>query len=214
MKKHLITLGLSLAVIGFLSGCSQSDEPKEEKEATSEVERKIANKLDFENLYPDEEIRNLAKEVIGKKAPEFTVKNIAGESVSLEDYKGKNVVLEVASTTCSSCMEAYPKVKEFRDNHLEDVNFLTVFPNQSEEDVALFLKNLQAPSDNDLLIADNMSSLMLDYGVKYTPSFYFIDKEGYIQYFYVGSDFDSITMASMSDLAFGTNLSEFYKVVE
>lgn len=42
---------------------------------------------------------------VGSPAPPFTLKTPAGESVSLADFKGKVVLLKVATTWCPSCAD-------------------------------------------------------------------------------------------------------------
>lgn len=45
--------------------------------------------------------------VIGEKAPSFTVANLnGGDSISLDDYRGKIVIVHLWSPTCPHCREA------------------------------------------------------------------------------------------------------------
>jgi peroxiredoxin len=66
---------------------------------------------------------------IGEPAPDFTAKNVQGESVSLADFKGKVVVLEWANFDCPFVKKHYasgnmPKLQE--QYAAKDVVWLTI----------------------------------------------------------------------------------------
>ncbi len=48
----------------------------------------------------------------GAEAPVFSLPNIKGETVNLNDYRGKYVLLEFWSTTCGACRAEAPNLKE------------------------------------------------------------------------------------------------------
>jgi cytochrome c biogenesis protein CcmG/thiol:disulfide interchange protein DsbE len=49
--------------------------------------------------------------VSGTAAPEFAVTNLQGEPVSLEDYRGKVVLLNVWATWCEPCRQEMPSME-------------------------------------------------------------------------------------------------------
>src|SRR5580698_2846162 len=63
-----------------------------------------------------------------RRAPDFTLKDLQGASVSLESLRGKVVVLNFWTKTCGPCMEEMPELAELakivRDR--PDVVVLTV----------------------------------------------------------------------------------------
>lgn len=212
MKKKLLALTLC-SVMLFAVGCSNKEtEKKEDKEVglTTEQQENITNKLDFEKLFPNEEIRAYAKKMIGKEAPDFSFKNLKGEEVKLSDLKGKNVLVEIASTTCTACIQAYPSVSEFKKISGADVKVLTIFPNDKKEDVNKFFETYKYEKDEEVIAGEGMNNLINDYKVDYTPTFIFIDKKGIMQYVHVGGDINDVLLSSMSDLAFKTNISKVY----
>lgn len=48
-----------------------------------------------------------------KPAPAFKLKNKKGKIVSLSDYKGKKVYINVWATWCGPCMQEIPGLKKF-----------------------------------------------------------------------------------------------------
>lgn len=60
--------------------------------------------------------------LIGKKAPDFTVTKLNGDSISLHDYKGKVVIVHLWSQTCPHCRlmnETLPDlVKPYKNSNL------------------------------------------------------------------------------------------------
>jgi thiol-disulfide isomerase/thioredoxin len=219
MKKKWLVLSL-VAMMSIASvGCSNTSDkkesqPRKETVIHKEQQRNMANKLDFESLFPNEEVREYAKKMIGTKAPDFTLKNLKGEEIQLSKLRGQNVILKVALTTCPVCIETHPIVENFKEKFGDKVKVLTVFPNESKQQVEDFLKNNHFPRDEELIAGEGMNSIIYDYQIKYTPTFLFIDKKGYIQFIHVGN-VDDVMLAGMSDLAFKTNLTEsFNQTVE
>lgn len=57
-----------------------------------------------------------------KEAPDFTLSNLDGRKVSLQDYKGKIVFLHFWATWCKPCIEEFPTIerihKEYKDKGL------------------------------------------------------------------------------------------------
>ena len=51
------------------------------------------------------------------KAPDFTLKDLYGRNVSLEDYKGKIVILDFWATWCMPCRIAIPELVKIQRNY-------------------------------------------------------------------------------------------------
>lgn len=62
----------------------------------------------------------------GEPAPDFTVTDMAGNEVSLSDYRGKWVVVETASATCSMYCRNIEPVRVLRHD-FPDIEFLVVY---------------------------------------------------------------------------------------
>src|SRR5262249_40151296 len=47
-----------------------------------------------------------------RRAPDFTLKGMKGETVSLSSYRGKVVILNFWTKTCGPCLEEMPELSE------------------------------------------------------------------------------------------------------
>ncbi|GAI45264.1 unnamed protein product, partial [marine sediment metagenome] len=68
---------------------------------------------------------------IGDKAPDFTLKNIDGESVSLSDFRGKPVLLVFTSVYCVECTEQMPYIEAAFERSGGKLAVLTVYREDS-----------------------------------------------------------------------------------
>lgn len=62
----------------------------------------------------------------GKPAPEFTLKNQRGESVSLNQYRGKYVVLDFWGTWCEWCKKDSKDLEKAYKKHHKNVEFISI----------------------------------------------------------------------------------------
>ncbi len=85
-----------------------------------------------------------AEEKAGEKAGEkadFTLKSLSGEDVSLSDYRGKVVLINVWATWCAPCVYEIPELVKLRENY-KDKGFeiLGVVVNSPENQVKNMVK--------------------------------------------------------------------------
>jgi peroxiredoxin len=219
MKKKWILVAFLSSMVA-LTACthtekvSESPKPKEEqgvkveekktesKESTTTVSTKkasIQSKIPFNDLYPDPEVRKYAEKFIGIEAPDFTLKNTDGKSISLSDFKGKNVIVEMAETTCSACQNSQPKLNEFQKAN-SDVVFIQVF-NEPADTVKGYLSSYKITDTERVLVGD-ANKVFSDYEVSYVPTLLFVDKEGVIKLVHVGQVEDQDVLKLYTELAF------------
>lgn len=112
------------------------------------------------------------------KAPTFTLKDLDGREVTLEDHRGKIVFLNFWATWCPPCRREMPSMeklhREFKDRGF---TMLAVDLREEHSKVKAFKGKLKL-SFPILLDPDGTVGLM--YAVRSLPTTYLIDREGYM----------------------------------
>ena len=117
------------------------------------------------------------KEMIGKPAPEFTIKDISGNDFSLSSLRGKYVVLNFWGTWCGWCFAAFPDIKKHYATHQDEFEIVGIaFSDKPEEWRKAVLEKPTLPWIN--VFDENY--LHDKYYVTYAPTYVLVDKEGII----------------------------------
>jgi thiol-disulfide isomerase/thioredoxin len=92
--------------------------------------------------------------VVGATAPDFTLKNLEGERISLSSLKGeKHIVLYFWGTWCYPCVKGMPKMKEYYNKYKDKVEFVGIACNDKDADWRRVVNELELPwinlKDND-----------------------------------------------------------------
>ena len=131
------------------------------------------------------------------KLPSIVLYDQYGKKHNIEEYKGKVVVINFWATWCGYCVQEMPEFekvyKEFGSNK-KDVIILGVAGPKSKENsnnvdvekdkIISFLKkkNITYPT-----LMDEVGKSFDEYGVKYFPTTYVINKKGYLEGFVNGA---------------------------
>ena len=122
---------------------------------------------------------------VGKQAPDFQLPNLEGETASLNDFKGKPILLNFWASWCGPCRYEMPYMQdiyeEWPDNELV---LMTINLGDSPAKVQEFLQtsNLSLP-----VLLDSHNEVAKQYAIQYLPTTFFIDKDGVIQEKIVGA---------------------------
>ncbi len=118
---------------------------------------------------------------VGKPAPGFTLQTPDGKSVSLADFKGKVVLLKLATTWCPSCAQLSRElaaIGEFLGE--KDVVLLEVFLQDTPEMIARYLEGKRLPKQHYALIDDLQA--YRGYSIYLIPRLLVVDREQKVRY--------------------------------
>lgn len=176
MKKRLIIVMLCLAFASslMLGGCSNKEEEDKLNEDENTVIENNAEEEGGEESTQGPIVENSYSIEVGKLAPNFTLENLDGEEVSLEEYRGKIVMLNFWATTCKFCVEEMPDMNKLQEEN-EDLVILAVNVRERRDKVKDYIEN--GGYDFEVLL-DTKGNIAMDYLVSAFPTSYFIDKEG------------------------------------
>ena len=119
-----------------------------------------------------------------ESAPDFTLKSIDGEEITLSRLRGKIVFIDFWATWCAPCRESIPHLvhlyKKYSEKGFEIIGVSV--DKKGVDPVRRFAKSLDIPYPIVMAPAD----LDKQYGVSALPTGFLIDKEGRIQEKFVG----------------------------
>jgi len=122
-----------------------------------------------------------SKLISGKAAPEFTYKDINGKMVSLKDFRGKVVYLDIWASWCGPCLKEIPASKKLEEELKgKDVIFLCVSLDQNEDAWKKIIKEKDIPGIHLISKGDFDAEMAKLYNVKGIPRYFIIGKDGTI----------------------------------
>ncbi len=120
-----------------------------------------------------------------KKAPDFDLKGMKGESIKLSSYRGKVVVLNFWTKTCGPCLEEMPELSDLAKilSSRSDVAVLAVSTDEGPEAVKDTLKSVLRSETPPFTVAFDPEAdvVMGKYGTHLFPETWIIDKRGVIR---------------------------------
>ena len=118
--------------------------------------------------------------LIGQAAPEFTLDSLDGNgSVSLEDMRGKIVVINFFASWCLECRAEHADLVASSDAFAADASFVQIAYQESSEASLQWLTEV-GTSSNTFYVADERSRTAIAYGVFGIPETFFIDADGVV----------------------------------
>src|SRR6188768_1112418 len=117
---------------------------------------------------------------VGKSAYNFTLPDSTGRMISMKDFKGKVVFIDVWATWCGPCREQFPFLKvveeEYKDN--SDIVFMGISIDRGK-DREKWLKMMKKENLPPLQLFDDMGkSFARKYEINAIPRFLLVSKDG------------------------------------
>ena len=175
-KKLLISVILASILLGvggiiyvafFCSSCLAA---KQDQSADKSSEEIAGEKINLSILGLDEDLQ------IGSPDPFFTLEDLDGNKVSLDNFSDKNILLVFWATTCGWCEKERPDLNKFTKEQKNKIEVLAVSVEPKEK-----LKNYIDKKQVDFtVLSDPEAKTQLKYLAFGTPNHFLIDKQGKI----------------------------------
>ncbi len=138
------------------------------------------------DMYETEMAKRKAKENIasGKTAPEFRLKNIDNEEMTLASFHGKYVLLDFWGTWCGWCIKGMPEMKKYYDKYKSKMEIVGINCGDTEEKWRNGVTELELPWTN--LYNGSEKEIIINYAISGYPTKILIDSEGKIVDVFVG----------------------------
>lgn len=129
--------------------------------------------------------RELGEIEAGKPAPEFSARDLAGQTVHLSDYRGRKVViLDFWATWCGPCRMSMPGLQSLQDDFKgRGLEILSVNQRESAEQAGEFIKK---KGYGFHVLLDPDASVAAKYFVRGIPTLLVVDKNGVVQWIRTG----------------------------
>ena len=127
--------------------------------------------------------RNPNPRLIGKSAPDFTVKD-SDHTVALHDLRGKTIVLNFWAAHCGPCIDEMPSLVQLQKRMGDRITVLGVSVDTSNEDYHAFLRQFDV---DFLTVLDSGKNSYNLYGATGYPETTIIDRNGTIRRKFIGS---------------------------
>ena len=151
-------------------------------------------------LETDVSERTAASALISKKAPDFSLAALSGESISLADYRGKKtVVVNYWASWCGPCRVELPQLRDFYNRyHKGEANFeiLAISIDEEKSDAEKYATSEKLPFP---VLLDPRTKTADAYKVEAIPTVFVIDKNGTVTYAHTGLD-ETMQFALMHQL--------------
>jgi thiol-disulfide isomerase/thioredoxin len=120
---------------------------------------------------------------IGQTAPSFKLPDLDGREISLEEFKGKIILLDFWATWCSPCRMTMPVIENLSKEYPDDMVILAVNMQEKKETIEKYAFE-QAIKSRILL--DKEGTVSATYGAYAIPMQFLIDRSGIVRHIQTG----------------------------
>lgn len=137
---------------------------------------------------------------VGDLAPDFTGTTLDGETIRLGDLRGKVVLVNDFASWCGPCLAETPHLVEVFNTNAEDVVFIGLNLQESEDAVVTYRDDFAVTYP---LVLDPDGRLIDIYKPIGLPTSWFIDPDGVVRYVHVGPMTAGMIQRALDEVAAG-----------
>ena len=120
---------------------------------------------------------------IGQTAPSFTLTDLANREISLEEFRGKIILLDFWASWCAPCRTTMPVIEKLSKEYPNDLALLAVNMGEPRSAIEKYMLD-QALSLQVLL--DEKETVSAAYGAYVIPMQFLIDRSGIVRHIQTG----------------------------
>lgn len=113
-----------------------------------------------------------------QKAPSFSVEDYSGNTVSLDDFAGKPIVLNIWASWCPPCKEEMPDFETAYKKYGDEIVFLMVNATGGQESVQSAKEFIENSGYTFPVYFDTSYEVSYAYNATSIPKTFFIDRAG------------------------------------
>ena len=156
-----------------------------------------------------------ASTIVARPAPEFTQTSpeawLGSKPLSMADLRGKVVLVDFWTFTCWNCYRSFPWLNALEEKFVGK-NFQVIGIHspefEKEKDKNAVEKHMKKYGLKHPTMMDNDFAFWRKMGNKYWPSFYLIDKRGFLRHVFVGETHEGDWRAEVIENTINDLLSE------
>lgn len=114
---------------------------------------------------------------VGKKAPNFTLKNMDNQEVTLRELEGQKVFINFWASWCPPCKTEMPDIQKLYENYGEDIKIIAVNLEEEKTKIENYLENENL---DFTILLDKNKKVANQYLIRAIPTSYFLDENGII----------------------------------
>lgn len=125
---------------------------------------------------------------LNDKAPDFTLRDVTGKTVTLESLKGRVLFINFWASWCPPCKKETPELDKLAGRYKDsDLMVMAVNIDKTRDKADEFLERIGLLHSNRLtILLDPQSSVVSSYGARAMPTSFIIDRDGTIRYVHLG----------------------------
>lgn len=120
---------------------------------------------------------------IGRPAPAFELPDLEGNLVSLEEFRGKIVLVDFWASWCGPCRMTMPMLERLGREYADSMVLLALNLQETPEVVAEYVRS---QSIRTRVLLDEEGSAGMAYGTESIPMHFLIDREGILRQVHAG----------------------------